>query len=209
MGCLRRILALAVLVVAGALAYFYFGDELRGAWNERFGEEPRELAGPELAAATMARIEGLSETPGDRIALSGEQLQSLIDHRYEAMIPAFLASPSVGVDGGRVRVSGKVSTAFIEEYVDLGDAAGFLPDTADVTLRGHLIPADPGRVGLAVDRVTAARIPLPEALVARLLRSAGAGSDPDLGENVIPVTLPEPLESAYIHGDSIVLTSRG
>lgn len=208
MGCLRRILALAVLLVAGAAAYLYFGDELRDLWDGRSATGTVELAGPELAAATMARIESLSEAPGTRIALSEQELQSLIDHRYREMVPSFLASPKVAVDGGRVRLSGRVSTAFIEEYVDLGDAAGFLPDTADVAMRGHLIPAERGRVGLAVDQVTAARIPLPDALVARLLRSAGAGSDPALGDDVIPVTLPEPLESAYVHGDSVILTSR-
>ncbi len=208
MGCLRRVLALALLLAAGGVGYLYLQDDLRGWWDERFGVAHAQLDGPELADSTMARIARLSSSPGSRIALSEKELQSLIDHRYRDMVPPFLAAPRVGVSEGRVRLSGRVSTAFIEEYVDLGDAAAFLPDTADVALRGHLIPAERGRVGLAVEQVTAARIPLPDRLVARLLRSAGAGSDPALGADVIPVTLPEPLESAYVHGDSVVLTAR-
>ncbi len=208
MGCLRRALALVVLLVAGAVAWLYLGDDLRAAWRERFGPDAARLAGPELADVTMARIERLTETPGARLALSEEELQSLIDYRYRELIPPFLAEPTVGVESGRVRLGGRLSTAFIQDYVDLGEAAAFLPDTADVALRGHLIPAGPGRVGLAVDQVTAVRIPVPGKLVDRLLRAAGAGSDPELGADVIPVTLPEPLESAYVHGDSVVVTSR-
>jgi hypothetical protein len=208
MGCLRRVASLVVLLVVAGAVWLYWGDDIRAAFDGRRGGDERALAGPELADATMRRIAGLAETPGGRIALSEAELQSLVDHEYRAMIPSFLASPRVGVDDNAVRLSGRVSTAFIEEYVDLGDAAAFLPDTADVAVRGHLIPADAGRVGLAVERVSAARIPLPDALVGRLLRSAGAGSDPALGDDVIPINLPEPLESAYVHGDSVVLTAR-
>ncbi|HSM37359.1 MAG TPA: hypothetical protein VK837_13240 [Longimicrobiales bacterium] len=208
MGCLRRVASLVVLLVVAGAVWLYWGDDIGAALDGRRGGGEPALAGPELADATMRRIAELAETPGARIALSEAELQSLIDHEYRAMIPAFLASPRVGVNDNTVRLSGRVSTAFIEEYVDLGDAAAFLPDTADVAVRGHLIPAEAGRVGLSVEQVSAARIPLPDALVGRLLRSAGAGSDAALGDDVIPINLPEPLESAYVHGDSVVLTAR-
>ena len=208
MGCLRRIASLVVLLVVAGAVWLYWGDDIQAAIDGRGGGDRPALAGPELADATMRRIAELAETPGGRIALSEAELQSLVDHEYRAMIPAFLASPRVRVDDNTVRLSGRVSTAFIEEYVDLGDAAAFLPDTADVAVRGHLIPAESGRVGLSVEQVSAARIPLPDALVGRLLRSAGAGSDAALGDDVIPISLPEPLESAYVHGDSVVLTAR-
>lgn len=208
MGCLRRVVGLVALVVAGAAVWLYFGDDLRAFWDERTGSAAPALTGAELSDHTMERIAALRATPGDRLALSETELQSLVDHEYAAFIPAFLASPRVGVNDGRVRLSGRVSTDFIRERVDLGDAAGFLPDTAEVAVRGHLIPSGQGRVGLAVDQVTAARIPVPEALVGRLLRTAGAGSDPSLGERVIPIGLPEPLASAYVHGDSVVFTAR-
>ncbi|MEN8376087.1 MAG: hypothetical protein ABFS34_11615 [Gemmatimonadota bacterium] len=207
-GCLRRILTLAVLIVAGAVAYLYFGGDVRGMWEQRFGGAAPELDGPALAAQTMARIEALSAEAEGRLALSDLELQSLIDHEYADVFPGFVASPTVDVADGRVRLGGRVATEFVREYVDLGDAAAFLPDTADVSVRGHLIPAGDGRVGLAVDQITAARIPLPDALVGRLLRSVGAGVDPELGGDVIPVALPEPLQSAYVHGDSLVLTGR-
>ncbi len=208
MGCLRRIVSLVALVVVGAAVWLYFGDDIRAFWDERTGPAAPALTGAELSDATMGRIAALRETPGDRLALSEAELQSLVDHEYAAFIPAFLASPTVGVDGGRLRLSGRASTDFIQEYVDLGDAAAFLPDTADVAVRGHLIPAEPGRVGLAVDQVSVARIPVPDALMGRLLRTGGAGSDPSLGERVIPIGLPEPLASAYVHGDSVVFTAR-
>jgi hypothetical protein len=208
LGCLRRVVSLVVLLVVAAVVWLYWGDDIRDAVGARRAADTPALAGPELSDATMVRIASLAETPGGRIALSEAEVQSLIDHEYATMIPAFLGSPTVRIRDNTVRLSGRVSTAFIEEYVDLGDAAAFLPDTAEVAVRGHLIPADPGRVGLAVEQVTAARIPVPDALVGRLLRAGGAGADPTLGGDVIPIRLPDPLASAYVHGDSVVLSAR-
>ena len=186
----------------------YFQDDLRELWNDRVAGEEPALSGQELSDATMERIRALADTPDGRLALSERELQALLDYEYASSVPTFLTSPGVDVDDGSVRLSGRVSTDFIREYVDLGDAAGFLPDTVEVAMRGHLIPAESGRAGLAVEDVSAARIPVPDRLMRGLLRSVGAGSDPSLGADVVPLPLPEPLESAYVHGDSVVLTTR-
>jgi hypothetical protein len=97
LGCLRRVVSLVVLLVVAAVVWLYWGDDIRDAVGARRAADTPALAGPELSDATMVRIASLAETPGGRIALSEAEVQSLIDHEYATMIPAFLGSPTVRI----------------------------------------------------------------------------------------------------------------
>ena len=91
---------------------------------------------------------------------------------------------------------------------EIGDAAAFLPDTAEVALTGRLLPLDEGRVALSIQEVKAARIPLPQRLVPRALQRLGRRDEPGLPRNALALPLPKGASSAYLDSDSLVLIGR-
>lgn len=207
-GCFRRILTLVILLVLLAAAWFY-RDRLRQAWREFRGEREEVLQPtPELAELAAARMDSLERGQLDRIALGEVELQSLLLYRFEGLLPAFVDSPTVELEGDRLQLRGRVPVDRLPSVGELGDAAAFLPDTSELTLTGKLLPLDSGRVAIAVDQVTAARIPLPKRLFPGALRRLGRVGEPGLPDDAVALHLPFGASSAYIRNDSLVLLRR-
>ena len=91
---------------------------------------------------------------------------------------------------------------------ELGEAATFLPDTSELTLTGSLLPLDSGRIAVAVNQVTAAKIPLPRRLIPGALRRLGRTDEPGLPADALALRLPFGASGAYIRNDSLVLLRR-
>src|SRR5690606_31007786 len=131
---------LAVLLVLLAAAWLY-RDRLRAMWQEFRGVQEEVLRPtPELADRAAARMDSLEQGQVDRIALSEVELQSLLLYRVAGLLPAFVDSPTVELDGDRVHLRGRVPVDRLPSVGELGDAAGFLPDTSELTLTGKLLP---------------------------------------------------------------------
>ena len=207
-GCLRRIIVL-VLVLALLAGAWLYRDRLGSAWRELRGapETPVLLPSPELADAAERKLESLSR--GERVALSEVELQSLLRYRYAGVLPGFVDSTRVELDGDRLRLGARVPIDRLPSVAELGQAAAILPDTSELTLTGSLLPLPNDRVALAIDQVTVARIPLPRRLVPAALNRLGRRDEPGLPSDAIPLPLPSGATSAYIRGDSLVLVGRG
>ena len=211
MGCMRRIVAL-VIVLALLVAAWVFRAELIGAWqNLRGGAEP-ELASPELAERAQRKLASLNDDdPPARVSLSSAELQSLVTYRMAESLPSFILDPVVTVEEGDLRVSARVPTDQVAGVRGIGgsqEILSMLPDTTEVQARAHLIPLGVGRVGLAVDEVSAASIPLPSRAIPRILESVGRRDEGDLPPEALGLDLPDGVASAFTHGDSIVFVSR-
>ena len=204
-GCLRRILTLALLLVLLAAAWLY-RDRLREAWHAFRGTQPEVLLPtPELAERAAARLDSLERGQLDRIALSEVELQSLLQYRVAGLLPAFVDRPTVELEGDRLRLRGHVPVDKLPSVGELGDASAFLPDTSELTITGKLLPLEGGRVAIAVDEVTAARIPLPRRLFPGALRRLGRTDEPGLPGDAVAVRLPFGASAAYVRNDSLVL----
>jgi hypothetical protein len=125
------------------------------------------------------------------------------------VLPGFVDSAVVELDDDRIRLRADVPIDRLPSVSELGEAASFLPDTSELTLTGSLLPLPGERVGLAIDEVTVARIPLPRRLVPAALRRLGRRDEAGLPADAIPLPLPSGATSAYIRGDSLVLIGRG
>lgn len=207
-GCFRRIASLVVLLLLLAAAWL-FRDRLREAWQDFRGT--REVAlqpTPELAERAVARLDSLERGQADRIALSEVELQSLLQYRFAGLLPAFVERPTVELDDDRLRLRGRVPVDKLPSVGELGDASAFLPDTSELTLTGKLLPLDSGRVAIAVDQVTAARVPLPRRLFPGALRRLGRTDEPGLPDDAVAVRLPLGASAAYVRNDSLVLLRR-
>lgn len=209
MGCLKSIVGFVLLVIlAGVL--FLNRDVIVTKWHELRGHEPVAMvASPELANRADVKLTALRGGRAQRIAFSELELQSLLQYKYRQLLPAFVDSPRVTLKGNRIEVKARVPVDRLPQVNELGEAAAFLPDTTEVAVRGELLPLRKGRVALAVDQVSAARIPLPQRLVAGALRKLGRKDEPGLPRDAMAVPLPGGAEAAYVRGDSLIFLANG
>lgn len=210
-GCLRRLIGLAVLVALIAGAWLY-RDRLIPLWNEaraRFGAAApaAAVASEELAQVAEEKLETIAAGTSERVSFSSVELQSLLEYRYRQLLPGFVDSPRVQIDDSRVRLRMRVPVDRIPSGPDFEDIAPFLPDTADLTVRGQFIPAAAGTIAFAVDELTAHRIPLPARMVPGALAMLGREDAPGLPADAIAIPLPKGVRAAYLRADSLILLS--
>ncbi|MEX0893910.1 MAG: hypothetical protein WEB88_17205 [Gemmatimonadota bacterium] len=207
-GCLRRVLGLVLVGVVLGVAWTE-RDRLREQWQAwGFGAQASEPASEALAVRAERKLQALEDGTSSSAALGQAELQSLLIYRHVGLLPAYVDSPRVELDGDRLRVRASVPVDRLPRVGELGDAASFLPDTTDVELVGTLLPLGDGRVALAVDEVRAARIPLPARLVPSALRRLGRTDEAGLPEDALALPLPPGARSAYIRGDTLYFLAR-
>ena len=207
---MRRLLTVLLLAVVG-LAVWRFQGELAGLWSDvRFSRPATPLEpSAEVAESAERKLAALAGRPAtERVVLSEAEVQSLVQYRLADALPPFLDSPRVRLEGDRIRVQVRVATDRFPRVPEFREVIGFLPDTADVAARAQLIPLGRGRVGLAVDDVTAARVPLPRRFIPMVLDRLGRTDEPGLPPDAIAVPLPSGAAGAYVRGGSLVFLSR-
>lgn len=208
-GCVRRIVGLLVLVLLLGAAWL-FRDRIRTAWHDLRGTGATgEVASPELADRADRKLAALRDGEAGQVALSGIELQSLMEYRFQGMLPGFLGSPDIEIRDDRLRLRARVPVDKLPRVDGLGEAAAFLPDTTELTVTGRLLPLQPGRAAFAVEDVSAQRFPLPRRLVPGALDRLGRRDEPGLPPDAMALPLPPGAESAYIRRDSLVLLARG
>lgn len=213
---LRR-LALALALVAAAYAGFRWGPAVFPRVEAMLGVDAQGDAvaepapSPEIAEATLDRFERFrAGGEGQRLALGGTELTSIVRYSLPGLIPGGVADPEVRLREGKVHVSARVAVSSFPRLPRLDQVVGLLPDTLLMEMRGSLVPLDQTHLALVVDRVQAARIPIPARMVGAVLDGLrGDRGGPGLPEDALPVPLPDGLESVYVEGDSLVLVSEG
>lgn len=215
LGVFRRFLMMVGVVTVAVLG-FVFRDELASAWRfaaarwdvlrgqPAAGAEPAATS-PELANLAQSRIDDIRTGRLTRASFTGAELQSLLQYRYRQVLPAFVDSPRIALEGDRIRLKLRLPVEHLPNVEELGDVAAFLPDTTDLDIRGQLLPAEDGAIAFAVDAVSAERIPLPKRLVPAALTMLGRRDRPGLPADAIELPLPKGLRAAYVRADSLVL----
>ncbi len=207
-GCLRRIIVLAVVVVGAALAWQYRAP-LRAAWIAFRGTDIRAAdQRPEAAQGVEAKLTSLERGRVERVALPETELQSLVEARAAELLPPYIVAPRLEIRGGKIRVRFQVPTDRFPRVDELGEVLGFLPDTTEVVASGQLIPLQNNRIGIAIDELTAARIPLPRGMIPAILRRLGRQDEPGLPPDAFGMALPPGAINAYIRGDSLIFMGR-
>jgi hypothetical protein len=206
MGCLKVVVGLLLVLVLAVFLLLNRG-RIETIWRDVRGDEPSERAAPSLRLANAAtdKLARLKSGETDAVALSETEIQSLLQYKYRQLLPAFVDSPRVQLEDGKIIVQARVPVERLPQLNELGEAAAFLPDTTEVGVTGQILPLRNGRVALAVDEVRAARIPLPKRLVAGALRKLGRKDEPGLPSDALAVPLPPGANTAYVRGDSLIL----
>ncbi len=209
-GCAKRIVSLVILVGL-ALAAWHYRADLKRLWNQYVGHRTTAAArSPEEdSASAQAKFHALlGARPPARTAFSQGELQALMRTRFAPVLPRWVDSAHIDLEGDKIRLSAKVPVARIPQVKELGEVAGLLPDSPEVAVKGQLIPVERGGVMLAVDQVSAAHIPVPRRLIAPVVSSLKRPGDPS-PPDALRLPLPRTVSSAYVRNDSLVVMSGG
>ena len=205
---------LLLLLVAVAYAGFRWGPAVfpqleRMVFVQADDGAPSPGPSPELADATLDRFEAFRQgTLGDRLTFSSDELTSVIRYSLPGILPAGVDNAEVELSDGRANVLARVAVREFPELPDVDAVVGLLPDTVLIELRGELEPYDQAHLMLVVDRVRAARIPLPARMVGEVLAGLAGERRPGLQENALAVPLPDGLASVSVEGDSLVMIAK-
>ena len=204
-GCLGRLVALALVAVILALAW-YNRDQIVGMWEQFRGAETE--VSPELAVRADQKLATLGEGGGaGRVALNEAELQSLIQYRWAGFLPPDVVDPKVGLGDGQVTLEAGVATARFEQVSELREILAFLPDTASLRAVGTFVPLDSEHVALEVHELGAASIPVPKPLIPVVLSRFRGSGEPGLAPNAVAVPLPAGIRDVFISGDSLVFVA--
>ncbi len=204
-----------VMLFAAAYAGFRWGPVVFPALERSLGIQPRvavvDEAGPtpELAESTLDRFEQFRAGElGDRLALGGPELSSVLRYALPGIVPSGVTEPTVELEDGRVHLSARVAVDAFPKLPRLDQIVGLLPDTVLVETRGSLVPIDQGNLALLVDRLQIAKIPLPSRMVPDVLNGLGRQGPASLPADGLAVPMPDGLESVFVLRDSLVLLAK-
>lgn len=200
---MRKLVVLLLLVGVAALAWMN-RDQLAALLGRN--QPSSAFASREIAEQAEKKLQALANGESDSVKLSSVEIQSLLDYRFVQVLPAFVDSPQIELEDGKIKVNARVPVDQLPEISGLGDAAAFLPDTTDLGMTGTILPLGTGRIAIAIEQVNAASIPLPNRLVPPALRKLGRRNEPGLPQNALAVPLPPGAASAHVAGDTLVIT---
>jgi hypothetical protein len=204
----------AALLLGVAYAGFRWGPAVFPRLERALGmDEPeapaegvREEPSAEVADRTLDRFERFRKGEGgDRLALGGLELTSVIRYALPGIVPPGVDVPTVVLADGRVGLRARVALAAFPRLPRLDEVLGILPDTVDVQIRGSLVPLDREHLALLVDHIEASHIPLPRRMIPQVLAGLGRDGTAALPADALAVPLPDGLQSVYVQQDSLVL----
>lgn len=219
MGPIRKLVSLLVLVLV-AYAGFRWGPYVFPAVERALGlgepvyvEAPPgsvpDRPSPEVADATLDRFEAFRRGEGGgRLALSGNEVSSVIRYAFPGIIPPGVDQPEVALEEGRVRLSARVALEAFPRLPALDQVVGILPDTVRVEMEGALVPLDQRFLALLVDRVEASGIPIPRRMVGDILAGLGRSGPASLPADALSVPIPDGIQAVFVQKDSLVLQAR-
>jgi len=203
-GFLRNLLALvgvAALLVAG----WMYRDKIPWRWKQQ-GAASTEVS--EAAAESAEKKLERMRASGDTIHLNGAEFTSYLRYRFHDQLASQLDAPTVAFTGDTLMLQGRLPTDRLPDTRELRGVREFLPDTAEVRLRGNLRTLGPGRAALRIGSVSVARVPVPHDVFPDALKRLGRADEPGLGADEYPFRLPPGVSSARVEAGELVLSPR-
>jgi hypothetical protein len=228
-GCIGRLVVLAILIVAGAVAYF-----TRGMWEpklrEKLGAKPAAVAEApkwepitaEGAARARATLETFKRPSGPVFVNVGAG--DLIAYAVEPALKVLSATPPVGssargstADTARktyaealageneVTVRGHVKMTELGGSSVLGPMAGALGGTQAIEVRGQPSVTAPGKGLLRITRIKVGELVLPSALIGRVVQRIAPKKDSALADDVVALSIPAEVADVRVSKGRVTL----
>jgi len=196
-----RILLALILVAGLAAGVWLFRDLIPGLGGT---ERVATAVSPEAAEQAEQKLERM-RTSGDTIHMNEVEFTSYLRYRAPLQIAEQLESAAVDFQGEGVTLTGRLPKDRLPDTRQVRALGSFLPDTADVEVKGALRTLSPGRAALRVDGVSFAKLPVPADVYADALKSLGRRDEPGLGANEYAFPLPPGVGSARVEAGQLVL----
>lgn len=197
---MRNLLALIGLGTLLFLGY-KFRDRIPGPWQHNAETMQVSEAAAQSAEQKLARMRSSRDT----VHLSGVEFTSYLRYRFKDQFTGQLDAPTVQFAGDTLTLNGRLPMDRLPDTRELRAVREYMPDTADVRVRGQLRSLAPGRGAIRIDNVSVAKVPVPRDVYISALHRAGAGAEPGLGRDEYPFRLPPGVGSAKVEGGELVL----
>lgn len=197
---MRNLLALIGLGTLLFLGY-KFRDRIPGPWQHKAEAMQVSEAAAQSAEQKLARMRSSRDT----VHLSDVEFTSYLRYRFKDQFTGQLDAPTVQFAGDTLTLNGRLPMDRLPDTRELRAVREYMPDTADVRVRGQLRSLAPGRGAIRIDNVSVAKVPVPRDVYISALHRAGAGAEPGLGRDEYPFALPPGVGSAKVEGGELVL----
>jgi hypothetical protein len=194
-----------LLALIGLVALLYVGWTYRDHIPWRFGHHDAPMAVSEAAAQSAEKKLARMRESGDTIHLTGAEFTSYLRFRFKDQITNQLDAPTIDFRGDTLALQGRFPTDRLPDTRELRAVKEFLPDTAQVKLRGQLRTLSNGRAALKLDNVSFANVPVPHSVYPDALKRLGRSDEPGLGTDEYPFRLPPGVASARVEAGELVL----
>lgn len=195
-----------LLALIGLIALLYLGWQFRDKlpWRWAHHDDAAATVSPEAAASAERKLARMVES-GDTVHLTGAEFTSYLRYKFHDQIAGQLEDPTISFAGDTLTVRGRFPTSRLPDTREIRAVRDFLPDTAEVKLRGELRTLGQGRAALKIDNVSFAKVPVPRDVYPDALKRLGRPNDPALAADEYPFRLPPRVGSAKVEGGELVL----
>lgn len=207
MRCLGRLILLALLLAAVAVAWLY-RDDLRRWVDQRMHPATAVTRvgrpSPGALRSAMVKLDSLQRTRQDSVVLTASELAALLAQGTTLLPGITFDSISVELGDRTTRIRTLVdSTSIPARWRAL--IPGRPERFEEVVIRGTLTPVRAGLAELEVQHLSVHGIPLPSDVIARLAATAsGRGSDGRL-----EVALPAAVGGFRVRADGVAIYRQG
>lgn len=198
---MRNLLALIGLGTLLFLGY-KFRDRIPGPWQHKPAAAMQvSEAAAQSAEEKLARMRSRRDT----VHLTDVEFTSYLRYRFKDQFTDQLDAPTVQFTGDTLTLNGRLPTDRLPDTREVRSLRDFLPDTADVRVRGQLRSLGPGRGAIRIDNVSVAKVPVPRDVYITALKRVGGATQPGLATDEYPFALPPGVGSAKVEGGQLVL----
>ena len=217
MGCIGKIGCLFVLALLAAVGWIFRdrwlpmvrggaggGDTALVAAREGVWQ-PLTPQGGERARRALA---SLQQPAGPMTVTVGvSDLASYVFQELSRQLPPSADSVEAMAQGDRLNVRASVRLQELGGRDVLGPLAGMLGDRERLQIGGNLRVVRPGLGELVVREIRVGQLPIPSALIPRLLRQTSRRERPEgLSETGLPLRLPEYIGDVRVSGGAVTVT---
>lgn len=218
MGCIGRLGCLVMLALLAAVGWL-----TRDRWLHMVAGSS---AGPTDSAVAVAR-EGvwhpLTAQGGERarrglaqlerpngptiVTVNVADLGAYVYQELARQLPPSADSVEAMADGDRLYVRASVRLQELGGRDALGPLAAMLGDRERLQIGGNLRVVRPGLGELVVREIRVGQLPIPSALIPRLIRQISRRDrPPEISESGLPLRLPEHIGEVRISGGTVTIT---
>ena len=215
MGKALRRLAARICVTAAVIVAAYggwkWGDGLFPRVESRLGIGTGSAAAdevtPELAGATMRKIEAFRDSGEGELRLGSVEVSSVLRYTMPGMLPDGVVNAQVAFDEDRLQIEATVLPARMEipEIAGWVGIAGMFPDTVPVSVSASLTRFGERRSILLIQGILVQGVALPETAFPEILEALGRAEVSGLPASAILVPEVAGLGTAFIRDGTLVL----